>query len=86
MQNGELWFDLEINPAMIPRTTTRREWQALRRWLRECRRRMIEQCDRDEMQLRHFNLMIYGNTHPEIMKDVSRVMGVPRGLLGKDRP
>lgn len=55
------FFHLEINPAMIPRTTTREQWREIDRW-----RRVSEQKITGEINSRAENAMIYGTSHPEI--------------------
>lgn len=44
-----MMFTLEVNPTILPRSTTRKEWRAIHRWLRVATRRIKQQMDLDAL-------------------------------------
>lgn len=45
---GSKWFQLEINPDLLPRSTTREQWRRMSRYLRTRERAMVALLDRPD--------------------------------------
>jgi hypothetical protein len=72
-------LQLYFNPALFPRTITRKEWKKIWRWKRITQKRLAE-----EFEQQRLNLIMFGTTHPDIKADMlDRMINPP--LLIHDR-
>ncbi len=70
---------LVFDRQAIPRSTTREAWRVIWRWKRVTEKKMREQ--EAEFSRMYSNMLIYGTSHPEILRGMENKMMNPPIML-----